>query len=84
LPSGWSNGYKEWIASWPLALPIRQPFVSVSYRKLPNARHPVPLDDTVAALSFLVTLGMVEARHGSSSAAIQPAVTSVHWQRSGA
>ena len=40
-------------------------FVSVSYRMLPDVRHPVPLDDTVAALAWVHdNIG----RHGGSPA----------------
>jgi acetyl esterase/lipase len=61
---GWSNGYKEWMGFMaPCFTDLPAIFVSVSYRMLPDVRHPIPLDDTVAALAWVHdNIG----RHGGS------------------
>jgi arylformamidase len=53
---GWSNGYKEWMGYMaPAFLDLPAIFVSVSYRLLPDVRFPVPLADTISALSWIYT-----------------------------
>jgi arylformamidase len=51
---GWSNGYKEWMGFMaPCFTDLPALFVSVGYRMLPDARFPMLLDDTVAALAWV-------------------------------
>jgi acetyl esterase/lipase len=53
---GWSNGYKEWMGYMaPAFTDLPAIFVSVSYRLLPAVRFPVPLADTISALSSIHT-----------------------------
>jgi arylformamidase len=51
---GWTNGYKEWVGLVARGLcPAPAIVAAVGYRLAPEARHPVPVEDCIAAAVHL-------------------------------
>ena len=53
----WQHGYKEWAGLMaPAFIDLPAIFVAASYRKVPEAKFPAPLDDAFLALQWVLRI----------------------------